>query len=309
MTVVADEAARVDGVAYRYGTNWALEGVDLSVRSGEALAVLGPNGAGKSTLIATMLGLLTPTHGAVSIQGMAPQAAARAGRVAGMLQGGSLPQFASVRDVLGFVERLYPRPLSIAEAASLAGVADLLHRPVTKLSGGQRRRVQFAMAVVSNAPFLFLDEPTEGMDIEGRADLWQIVREHAAGSERTVVFTTHDLGEADRYADRVALLSRGRMVAVDTPDVLKARLARRRVRFRAPDEVTADMVSRRSGLPVVPWQSGFEIATDDSDRALRVLLSLDLGLHDFRTVDGSLDDVFGRLVAQERGEDRAVSGE
>lgn len=305
-----EEAARVQDLGYRYGPRWALTGVDLAVRAGESLAVLGPNGAGKSTLIACMLGLLAPHRGTVSIYGTTPRAAARAGRVAGMLQGATLPQFASVLDVLRFAARLYPAPLSVERAAALTGVADLLRRPVDRLSGGQRRRVQFAMAVVSNAPFLFLDEPTEGMDIEGRADLWRIVREHAAAArERTVVFTTHDLSEADRHADRIVLLAGGRVVAVDTPGALKARLARRRVRFAAPPGVTAQLLSRRTGLAVVPCASGFEVATDDSDGALRALISLDLGLYDFRTAEGSLDEVFHALVAKERGDGVAVSGE
>jgi ABC-2 type transport system ATP-binding protein len=303
-----DEAARVEHLGYRYGTRRALEDVTVSVRVGEAVAVLGPNGAGKSTLIANMLGLVQPTEGAARVLGMAPQAAARAGLVAGMLQGGTLPQFATVSEVLSYVSRLYPHPVSVAQAAGEAGVADLLHRSVTRLSGGQQRRVQFAMALLADAPFLFLDEPTEGMDIEGRADLWRIIRQPSSPHRpRTILFTTHDLSEADRYADRIVLLAKGRVVAADTPAALKARLATRRIRFQAPPGFAAEILARQTGLPITADGDAWEVATADSDAALRALLTVDVGLWDFRIVDGGLEEVFASLAGAEGGQSRVAS--
>src|SRR5579875_3890752 len=114
------EAARVEGLRFRYGREWALDGVSLVVHAGEALAVLGPNGAGKSTLIGNMLGLLTPTEGTVTIDGVEPARAVQTGRVAGMLQGGSLPPFTTVAEVLHLIERLYTSPRPAGEAAELA---------------------------------------------------------------------------------------------------------------------------------------------------------------------------------------------
>jgi ABC-2 type transport system ATP-binding protein len=303
------EVMRVESLGYRYGPLWALESVDLTVRSGEALAVLGPNGAGKSTLIANVLGLITPTRGTVRLCGVAPEAAVKSGRVAGMLQGITLPAFATVGELLSFTARLYPRPLPVAEAVALAGVGDFLGRPAARLSGGQRRRVQFAMALVANADFLFLDEPTDGLDIEARASLWQTVRAHADHPGRAVVFTTHDLSEADRYADRIVLLARGRVIAVDTPAALKARLAGRRVRFEAPAGLSAEAIGRRIGMTVSTWAKGFEIVTDDTDRALRALVAPELGLRRFATVEGTLDEVFRTLVDDEGSESRAASGQ
>lgn len=292
-------------VSYRYGTTLALDDVSLAVHQGEALAILGPNGAGKTTLVANLLGLRPPSSGTVALFGGPPAQAVRQGRVAAMLQETSLPEFATVGETVQYVASLYPRARDSQTVMRLAGIEDLARRPVSRLSGGQRRRVQFALTLVANAEFLFLDEPTVGMDIEARAGLWELLRqERYDATERTVVFTTHDLQEADRFADRVLLLSQGRVVAEGTPDVLKSRLTRPRVRFRAPPDLACDEVERRAGLGIHLAPDGwYEVETSDSDAALRSLLRLDLGLYDFRVKGGTLDDVFQALVASDRKEE------
>ena len=294
--------AAAEAVSFRYGPHLALDRVDLEVRRGEAVAVLGPNGAGKSTLMALLLGLRAPAEGRVAVLGGPPREAARQGRVAAMLQEVSLPAFALVHEVLTFFARLYPRPLEPREAARLAGVEGLLGRPVTRLSGGERRRVQFALLLVANAEFLVLDEPTEGLDLEGRQRLWETVRAHRTGAPgRTVLFTTHDLAEADRFADRILLLARGRAVALGTPEALKRRLAVGRVRFRAPDGVAAEDLAVRTGYPVRAAGDGWlEVETQDTDDVLRRLVDPALGLRDFRVSGGTLEEVFAALTQADR---------
>jgi len=301
---VSDIAGAARHVSYRYGATLALDDVHLEIHQGEALAILGPNGAGKTTLVATLLGLRTPTCGDVTLFGGPPAQAVRQGRVAAMLQETSLPEFATVGETVQYVASLYPRPRDSQTALRLAGVEDLAGRLVSRLSGGQKRRVQFALTLAANAEFVFLDEPTVGMDIEARAGLWELLRrEREQTTGRTVVFTTHDLHEADRFADRVLLLSRGKIVAEGTPDVLKSRLTQPRVRFRGPRDLACGEVQRRTGLTVHLASDGwFEAETPDSDAALRGLLGLDLGLYDFRVEGATLDDVFQALIMADREE-------
>lgn len=292
--------ASVRRVTYRYGAGApALADVDLEIRAGEAFAILGPNGAGKTTLIRVLLGLLTPVVGEVRLFGEPPARAVRRGRVAAMLQGSSLPAFATPSDLLRLWQALYPNAGDTSEAAEAAGIGAFLGRSVTALSGGQRRRVEFALALAAGTEFLFLDEPTEGMDIEGRAQLWERIRTHAAGAHpRTVVFTTHDLSEADRFADRVLLLAGGRVRTMGTPEELKTALSQPRVRFRASAPTTAGELSARLGLVVrdAPDRA-FEIADPDTDGVIRTLVRRGGDdLSGYRIERGTLDDVFLSLT-------------
>src|SRR5262249_4372268 len=151
-------------------------GVDLSVRRGEVLAVLGPNGAGKTTAISLLLGLLEPDAGSVSVFGEAPQALSARRRVRAMLQTTGVAETLSVGELVELLRSYYPRARTVADIVQLAGVGDLLKRRYGKLSGGQQRRVQFALAIAGNAEILFLDEPTTGLDVEARETLWKTIR-------------------------------------------------------------------------------------------------------------------------------------
>lgn len=297
-------AAWMQSIGYRYGTRDALGGVTLEVEEGEALAVLGPNGAGKTTLIDCLLGLRTPSEGVVQVLGLSPIQAARKGLMVAMLQGTGLPAFATVGELLRYAARLYPDPLEPGEAARLAGVDTLLGRMTTALSGGQRRRVGFALALVANTPLVVLDEPTEGLDIEGREALWQTLRTVRAGRRETptIVFTTHDLREADRFADRIVLLVDGRIRASGTPAELKAEVGGARVRFRASPAETAVTLTERTGLPVRDDGEGrFFVEGPDTDRVLRVLAGL-ADLRELRIEQGTLEDVFRTLSHSDGGD-------
>ena len=148
----------------------AVRGIDISITPGETVALLGPNGAGKSTTIDMLLGLLPPDSGTVSLFGMTPADAIRAGAVGGMLQVGGVIQYLSVRELITMVASLYPKPLGVEEVIELTGIADLADRKTTKLSGGQTQRLRFAIALVSNPDLLVLDEPTVALDVEARRE-------------------------------------------------------------------------------------------------------------------------------------------
>ncbi|MGH2935065.1 MAG: ABC transporter ATP-binding protein, partial [Gaiellaceae bacterium] len=193
----------------------AVRGVDVAVERGETVALLGPNGAGKSTTIDMMLGLLEPDAGSAQLFGGSPGDAVASGRVGAMLQTGSLIRDLTVRELVAMVASLYPRPLATDEAIALTGIGEIADRLTQKLSGGETQRARFATAIVSNPDLLVLDEPTVAMDVEARRAFWATMRNFAADN-RTVLFATHYLEEADAYADRIILMRQGRIVASGT---------------------------------------------------------------------------------------------
>ena len=220
--------ARLRGVSKSYGSLCALDGIDLCVRKGELLALLGPNGAGKTTAIGLLLGLIRADAGEVSLFGLDPQDIRARRNIGVMLQDAALPQTLRVSELIRLNASYYPNPRSLTESADLAGVGNLLQRPYGKLSGGQQRRVQFALALCGRPRLLFLDEPTVGMDIEARQKLWTAIRQLVAEGN-SVVLTTHYLEEAEALATRVCVMSRGRVISEGSVDVLRARILLKRV--------------------------------------------------------------------------------
>ncbi|KRE87705.1 multidrug ABC transporter ATP-binding protein [Rhodanobacter sp. Soil772] len=227
-----DLIASLDGAIKRYGRLTALDGADLQLHRGELLALLGPNGAGKTTAIGLLLGLIRAEAGTVELFGQDPQRIEARRRIGVMLQSAELPPTLRVGELLRLTASYYPAPRALAESAELAGVTDLLKRPYAKLSGGQQRRVQFALALCGRPELLFLDEPTVGMDIEARRKLWAAIRQLIAEG-CSVLLTTHYLEEAEALADRVCVMSHGRMVHEGTVDELRARVALKRIRCRS----------------------------------------------------------------------------
>jgi len=180
---MADDGKRVGGVLARlkaakkrYGDTTALDGLDLEVRQGELLAVLGPNGAGKTTAIALLLGLQRPDAGEALLFDRSPHDLAARRGVGVMMQEVSLPDALRVRELIAMTQAYYPDPLALAEAIALAGVEKIAERPYVKLSGGQKRQAQFALAICGRPRLLFLDEPTTGLDLTSRETMWATLR-------------------------------------------------------------------------------------------------------------------------------------
>ena len=167
--------AELRDASKQYGSLKALENLDLSLRAGELTALLGPNGAGKSTAIGLLLGLLKPTSGEVFLLGRSPQDLAARRQIGVMLQSAELPDSNTVGELLQLTRSYYAAPLGTRECVDLAGLDGLLDRRYAKLSGGQQRRVQFALAVCGRPRLLFLDEPTTGLDVEARQGLWRAI--------------------------------------------------------------------------------------------------------------------------------------
>jgi len=294
MTLSSPVVARLDHAVKRYGRLTALDGADLVVRRGELLALLGPNGAGKTTAIGLLLGLIRADAGTVELFGQDPQQIQARRRIGIMLQGAELPPTLRVGELLRLTASYYPNPRQLVETAALAGVTDLLKRPYAKLSGGQQRRVQFALALCGRPELLFLDEPTVGMDIEARQKLWVAIRQLLAEG-CSVLLTTHYLEEAEALADRVCVMSRGRMIHEGTVEALRARVALKRIRC-----LSALKVDAIRDWPEVSdaWQESerLHITTADAEVVVRRLLDADAQLRELEVQRAGLAEAFTELT-------------
>ena len=289
-----DPIARLDGAIKRYGRLTALDGANLQLHRGELLALLGPNGAGKTTAIALLLGLIRADAGRVELFGQDPQRIEARRRIGVMLQNAELPPTLRVGELLRLTASYYPAPRALAESAELAGVTDLLGRPYAKLSGGQQRRVQFALALCGRPELLFLDEPTVGMDIEARQKLWAAIR-HLIGEGCSVLLTTHYLEEAEALADRVCVMAHGRMIHEGTVDQLRARVALKRIRCLSA--LPADTVR---GWPEVSdvQRDGerLHITAAEAEAVVRRLLDADRHLRELEVHRAGLAEAFTELT-------------
>lgn len=289
--------ARLEQVSRRYGAIVALDRIDLDIHRGELLALLGPNGAGKSTSIALLLGLQRADEGRVTLFGRDPQDIDARRRIGVMLQSAALPPTLKVRELLRLTASYYPEPRTAGECAELAGIDDLMARRYSDLSGGQQRRVQFAMALIGRPELLFLDEPTVGMDLAARQALWAAVRRLVAEG-CGVVLTTHYLEEAEALADRVCVIAKGRVISEGTVDALRAHVAVRRI--RCITTVDADVVSRWPDVASVERQAGgrLSIATAQAESVVRRLLDSDPMLSELEVQRAGLAEAFTEITRE-----------
>jgi ABC-2 type transport system ATP-binding protein len=236
---------RLRGVHKNFGPVRAVRGIDLTVHPGEVVAFLGPNGAGKTTIIDMILGLSRPSLGTVEVYGMPPADAVSRGLVTAVMQSGGLLRDLTVAETVRLISTLFADSRPVEEVLRRAGIDDIAGRRVGKCSGGQQQRLRFALALLPEPELLILDEPTTGMDVEGRREFWSAIREDSQRG-RTVLFATHYLEEADAYADRIVLLSRGRIVADGTASQVKA-LAAGRTGHPYRDRGTAPAITAGRG--------------------------------------------------------------
>jgi ABC-2 type transport system ATP-binding protein len=290
------DAIIVENLQKRFGSVVALDGVSFSVPTGTVLGLLGPNGAGKTTAISLLLGLLKPDAGSVSLFGMPPEMLAARRRIGAMLQTAGVPETLSIGELIELFRSYYAEPRTVADIVELAGVADLLKRRYGKLSGGQQRRAQFALALAGKSEILFLDEPTTGLDIGARERMWKTIRTLARDG-CAIVLTTHYLEEAEALADRVVVLARGRVVASGSVQQIRARVAQRRIRC----------VSRLSENTIAAWpevravaRDGecIEIVTDAAEAVVRQLLFEDTSLSELEVRRAGLAEAFVEITKE-----------
>ena len=285
-------------VTQRYGALTALDALDLVVHPGELLALLGPNGAGKSTSIGVLLGLVRPQSGQARLFGADPQDVAARRRIGVMLQSAALPATLRVGELLRLTASYYPAPRLLAESAALAGVEDLLARPYGKLSGGQQRRVQFALALCGRPDLLFLDEPTVGMDIEARQTLWAAIR-RLVRDGCAVVLTTHYLEEAEALAQRVVVMGQGRVITEGSVDELRGRVGLTRIRCLS--DLDAAAVAGWTQVAAAQREEGrLVVTTTATEAVLRRLLDADAALSELEVRRAGLAEAFVELSRTDR---------
>jgi ABC-2 type transport system ATP-binding protein len=293
---LAPLAIELTGVHKSFGAVHAVKGVDLGVAPREIVAFLGPNGAGKTSTIDMILGLSQPTSGHVSVYGMRPRQAIARGLVSAVMQTGGLLKDLTVAETAQYTASLFEHSRTVAEVLRRAGIDGIADRKVGKCSDGEQQRLRFAMALLSDPELLILDEPTTGMDVEGRRNFWGAIRQDAELG-RTVFFATHYLEEADAYADRIILLRQGEIVADGTAAQVKAMAAGRTVRatLAGADEAT---------LRTVPAADSVEVRGDtvlihssDSDTVVRYLLN-NTAAKDLEITTRGLEDAFIALTSE-----------
>jgi ABC-2 type transport system ATP-binding protein len=301
-------AILVERVVKQYGKLTAVNDVSLTVAAGETLGLLGPNGAGKSTLIRMLTTLVPITSGRIVLHGddvaLDPDKA--------RLSIGVIPQAMtsdtdlSVEENLSIYAKLYgvPRDVRrkvIPELLELVNLADRRQSLVGTLSGGMRRRVEIARGLVHSPQILVLDEPTTGLDPVSRADVWEMLTRIKAERQLTILVTTHYMDEADRLCDRIAIIDRGTLVALDTPRALKAMVPGASAIEAQFSEIPADwqtQLSSLSGTTSVQSLGGgaWRIVSDDAGRTTMALAELALGagavIRSLSVTSTTLDDVF-----------------
>lgn len=288
--------AELTNVHKRFGKTVALDGLNLQVDRGELLAVLGPNGAGKTTAISIMLGLLKPDEGSASLFGQSPQECAARRQLGVMMQEVYLAPELRVREHIKLVASYYPDPLSAEEAMELTQTKTLANRPYGKLSGGQKRQAQFAIAICGRPKLLFLDEPTVGLDLQARETMWSALRA-LVDRGSSILLTTHYLEEAESLADRVAVIAKGRLMTSGTVNEIRAFVSRKRITCR-----TALSIEQIQAWPeverVARHQQHLQIVANGAEDVVRRLLASDETLEDLEVHRAGLAEAFTELTKE-----------
>jgi ABC-2 type transport system ATP-binding protein len=299
----------VSGLSKTYASGFrALKNVDLEIRRGEIFALLGPNGAGKTTLIGTICGLVQPTEGTIRVDGHDIVTEYRATRsIIGLVpQELTTDAFESVWGTVSFSRGLFGKPANpayIEKVLKALSLWDKKHEKIRTLSGGMKRRVMIAKALAHEPQILFLDEPTAGVDVELRQDMWQVVRELRT-SGVTIILTTHYIEEAEEMADRVGVINKGELILVERKDELMHKLGRKQLILHLQNKLTA-VPAELAVHNLALADDGNELVFTYDTRAERTgvtALLTDLNragirFRDLKTEQSSLEDIFVGLVS------------
>jgi ABC-2 type transport system ATP-binding protein len=293
----------VRGLRKSYGDLEAVRGVDLTVAAGEVFALLGPNGAGKTTIVEILEGYRRRTTGDVLVLGHDPAERDRdlRERIGIVLQSTGVDPYLTVRETVALYASYYPNRRDVDEVVDVVGLGEKRDARVIKLSGGQQRRLDVAIALAGDPELLFLDEPTTGFDPGARRNAWEIVR-NLTGLGKTVFLTTHYMDEAQYLADRVAVIAKGEIVAEGPPSTLGGRdVAKTRIRFQAPSGVELPPIAA-DATRTAEWA---ELTVDEPTRAMHELTAwaLDRGveLEGLEVSRPTLEDVYLELTGGEGG--------
>lgn len=284
----------VSGLRKSYGDLEALRGIDLTVRRGELVALLGPNGAGKTTVVEILEGYRTRNAGEVRVLGVDP---AHGGptlreRIGIVLQSTGVDPFLTVSETVSLYGGYYPSPRPVDEVLGLVGLTEKADERVRRLSGGQQRRLDVAIALVGNPELLFLDEPTTGFDPSARRSAWEMIR-GLVGVGTTVLLTTHFMDEAQTLADRVAVMAQGEIVAEGSPGTIGGRdRMLTRIRYRLPGGAPSMPPWGQEVLPDGSYLLRAEDATKMAHEVTGWALERGVSFEEFEVTQPSLEDVY-----------------
>jgi ABC-2 type transport system ATP-binding protein len=299
----------VDNFSKTYGSNRVVDHLQFTIQRGEVFALLGPNGAGKTTTVETLEGYRAPDEGTIRVLGLDPIRDARIlqPQIGVMLQQDGLYPALAAREVLRLFAGYYEQPQDIDALLERVGLTAAAKTRCRRLSGGQKRRLALAVALVGNPALVFLDEPTAGMDPQARLTTWEIVRDLKSNGVTTLL-TTHLMDEAERLADRVAIIDHGRLIALDTPANMTGVHTANIARFVAPAGLDctqlAALPSATKAEEVRP--GSYILESSSPEKMPELLVELTTWLRDHNTTlselrvgHGSLEDLFLRLTGSE----------
>jgi ABC-2 type transport system ATP-binding protein len=296
------------GLTRHFGEVVAVDAIDLRVGEGEVVAVLGPNGAGKTTTIEMLLGLRRPTSGSVRVFGGDPTSATVRGRVGAMLQDTDAPDSLTVAEIVDLVAAYYPYRLPTPDVLERASLTGHRKRRVTQLSGGERQRLSFGLAIVGDPDLLYLDEPTASLDVGARRAFWRQVQDFAALG-KTILFSTHNLEEADLVADRVVIINRGRIFSDSTPRELKGLLAGRRLELVTDaDDAELEALPGVHGVALLPPDAAtvvgpglrrVRLQATEAEPALQALFASGRTVSGLIVTEATLEEAFVHLTSAE----------
>lgn len=292
-----DPIVLLHNVTKTFKNKKAVDQVSFEIHKGEAVAILGPNGAGKTTTIMMMLGLLEPSSGDVKLFNQHPKERKVRDKIGAMLQEVSVIDALKVREIIQLFRSYYSDPMPFKELTVLTGlVEEDLKKRAEKLSGGQKRRLSFALAMAGNPDLLFFDEPTVGMDITSRKLFWDTIKQ-LKEKGKTVVFTTHYMQEAEDGADRIILFNDGKIIENGTPLELKTKLSKQSVSFLANDNISTEKLLELPAVSDVTRHAERTfLITDDTDLVLAALFEKKLDISGIQIEQGRLDEVFEQLT-------------
>ncbi|MFD0711950.1 ABC transporter ATP-binding protein [Paenibacillus sp. GCM10027626] len=294
------EVIKLTNVSKVFNKNKAVDQLSFSIEKGSVVALLGSNGAGKSTTISMILGLLQPTAGEVKLLGGHPGDLRVRDRIGAMLQEVSVIDSLKVGEILQLFRSYYENPLPLDYLLQAANLTEEKNKIATSLSGGQQRRLGFAIALAGDPEILFLDEPTVGMDVTSRHLFWTAVRDMAAKG-RTIILTTHYLEEADSVADRIIVIDRGRLIADGTPNEIKAKATGRQISFTPHGDKDAleKQLQGMTGISRIEWNGQrIKLFSSDTDRLICELIQQRIQMKEIEIAAGGLEEAFQTLIQQ-----------
>ncbi len=301
---------KIDNLTKKFGHLIAVDNLSLEINKGEIFGLLGPNGAGKTTLLSMLGVLVIPTSGSATVDGhdivREPLAVRRC--IGMVFQGGSLDNLLTARENLELHARLFGVPKEmrkkrIAEALELVELTDRADDRAGNFSGGMKRRLEIARALLHHPAVLYLDEPTVGLDPQTREHIWAYIKKLAKAESMTIILTTHYMEEADLLCDRIALIDHGKIVALDTPAGLKKRMGGDRVKLKCAKACSTATLERLRKLPFVKSVSAEEghltLVVENAPLHLQNILHEAGAVEEVHVLPASLNEVFLQFTGHE----------